>query len=79
MIARMDKTHHFADSLSRNRTTYSFSTKTYPRMVPGKLQKTDKLYGFYAFLSTILLFNVFQKNLNNIHDVHVSILISSFM
>ena len=48
MMARLDKTYYFAASLGRKRTTYSFLTKKYRRMVPRKLRKTDNLYGFYA-------------------------------
>ena len=71
MIARLEKTYYFADSLSRKRTAYSSLTKIYRRMVPRKLQKTDNLCGFYAIYSAFLLFKFYQRNLNNIHDVHV--------
>ena len=38
MIARLNKTCYFAESLGRKRTTSSFLTKKYWRMVPRKLQ-----------------------------------------
>ena len=79
MMARLDKTYYFADSLGRKRTTYSFLTKKYRRMVPQKLQKTDNLCGFYAIYSAFRLFKFYQTNLNNIHDVHVLNFISNFM
>ena len=79
MIARLDKTYYFSDSLSRKRTAYSFLTKKYRRMVPRKLQKTDNLCGFYAIYSVFLLFELYQTNLNNIHDVHVLNFISNFL
>ena len=79
MIARMDKSYYFADSLGRKRPTYPFLAKKYRRMVPRKLQKTDNLCGFYAIYSAILLFKFFQKNLNNVHDVHVLNFISNFV
>ena len=79
MIARMDKSYYFADSLGRKRSTYPFLTKKFRQMVPRKLQKTDNLCGFYAIYSAFLLFKFFQKNLNNVHDVYVLNFISNFM
>ena len=79
MIARLDKSYYFADSLGRNRSTYPFLTKKFRRMVPRKLQKTDILCSFYAIYSAFVLFKFFQKNLNNVHDVHVFNFISKFM
>ena len=79
MINRLDKSYYFADSLGRKRSAYPFLTNDFRRMVPRKLQKTDNLCGFYAIYSAFLLFKFFQKNLNNIHDVHVLIFISNFM
>ena len=79
MIARLDKSYYFADSLGRKRSTYPFLTKKFRRMVPRKLQKTDNLCGFYAIYSAFLLFKFFQKNLNNVHDVYVLNFISNFM
>ena len=78
MIARLDKSYYFADSLGKKRSTYPFLTKKFRRMVPRKLQKTD-LCGFYAIYSAFLLFKFFQKNLNNVHDVYVLNFISNFM
>ena len=46
MIARLDKSYYFSDSLGRKRSTYPFLTKKFRRMVPRKLQKTDNLCGF---------------------------------
>ena len=40
MIARLNKSYYFADSLGRKRSTYPFLTKKFRRMVPRKLQKT---------------------------------------
>ena len=79
MIARMNKSYYFADSLGRKRSTYPFLTKKFRRMVPRKLQKTDNLCGFYAIYSAFLLFKFFRKNLNNVHDVYVLNFISNFM
>ena len=79
MMARLDKTYYFADSLGRKRTTYFFLTKKYRRMVPRKLQKTEILCGFYAIYSAFLLFKFYQTNLNNLHDRHVLNFISNFM
>ena len=78
MIARLDKTYYFANSLGRKRTAYSFLTKKYRRMVPRKLQKTDNLCEFYAICSAFLLYKFYQRNLKNIHDVHVLNFISNF-
>ena len=79
MIARLDKSYYFADSLGRKRSTHPFLMKKIRRMVPRKLQKTDNLCGFYAIYSAFLLLEFFQKNLNNVHDVNVLNFISSFM
>ena len=79
MIARLDQTYYFADSLGQKRTAYSFLTKKYRRMVPRKLQETDNLCGFSAIFSPFLLFKIYQTNLNNIHDVHALNFISNFM
>ena len=79
MMARLDKTYYFVNSLGRKRTIYSFLTKKYRRMVPRKLQKTDNLCGFYAIYSAFLLFKFYQTNLNKFHDVHVFNFISNFM
>ena len=79
MIARLEKSYYFADWLGRNRSTYPFLTKKYRRMVPRKLQKTVNLCEFYAIYSAFLLITFFQKNLNNVHDVHVLSFNSNFM
>ena len=79
MIARRNKSYYFADSLGRKRSTYPFLTKKYRQMVPRKLQKTEKLCGFDAMYSAFLLFKFFQKNLNNVHDVHVLNFISNYL
>ena len=79
MVARLDKSYYFADSLGRKRSTQLFLTKKCRRMVPRKLQKTDDLCGFYAIYSAFLLFEFFQKNLNEIHDVNVLNFVSNFI
>ena len=79
VIARLDNSYYFADSLGRKRSTYPFLTKNFRRMVPRKLQNTDNLCSFYAIYSAFLLFKFFQKNLNNVHDVYVLNFISNFM
>ena len=47
MIARLDKSYYFADSLGKKRSTYPFLTKKLRRMVPRKLQKIDNLSVFF--------------------------------
>ena len=79
MIGRLDKPYYLADSLGRKRTTYSFLTKKYWQMAPRKLQKTDNLCGNYAIYSAFLLFKLYQRNLNNFHDVHVLNFIGNFL
>ena len=79
MIARLDKSYYFADSLGRKSSTYPFLTKKFRRMVSRKLQKTENLCGFSVFHSAFLLFKFFQKNLNNVFDVLVLKFISNFM
>ena len=61
MIARLDKSYYFADSLGTKRSTYPFLTKKFRRMVPRKLQKTDNLCSFYAIYSAFLLFKIFKR------------------
>ena len=79
MIARLDKTYYFADSLGQKKRFYSFLTKKYQRIVPQKLQKTDNLCGFYAISLAFLLFKFYQTNLNNNQDELVLNFISNFM
>ena len=79
MIAGLDKSYNFADSLGRKRSIYPFLTKKFRPMVPRKLQKSDNLCGFCAIYSSLFLFKFFQKNLNNVHDVHVLNFISNFL
>ena len=79
LIARLDKSYYFEDSLARDRSIYPFLTKKYRRMLLLKLQKTDNLCEFYSSYSTFILFKLFQKNLNNVHDVHVLNFFSNFM
>ena len=79
MIARLNKSYYFADSLGRKRSTYPFLTKKFRRMVPRKLKKTDNLCNFNAIFSAFLLFKFFQRNLNNVHGVYVLNFISNFM
>ena len=57
MIARMDKTYYFADSVGQKRTAYSFLTKKYRRMVTRKLQKTDNLCGITQFIQHFFFLN----------------------
>ena len=65
--------------LWEERDLYPILKNKLRRMVPRKLQKTDKLCGFYAIYSAFFLFKFFQKDLNNVHDVHVLSFISNFM
>ena len=37
MVARLNKSYYFADSLGRKRSTYPFLTKNYRQMIPRKL------------------------------------------
>ena len=62
MIARLDKSYYFADSLGRKSSTYPFLTKKYRRMVPRKLPKTDTLCGFYALFSAFVLFKLLNSD-----------------
>ena len=39
IIAQMDKTYYFADSLGTKRSTYSFLRKKFWQRIPQKLQK----------------------------------------
>ena len=79
MIARLDKISYFADSLGRKRSTYSFLSKKYRRMISQKLQKTDNLYGFNANYSAFLLFKFYQRSLNVVLDVHIWNFMSNFL
>ena len=57
MIARLNKTYYFIDSLGRKRSTYSFLTKKYWQMVPRKLQNTDNLGDFTQFIQHFIFLN----------------------
>lgn len=77
MIARLNKTYYFADSLGRRR--YKFLNKKYQRMVPRKLQNIENLCGFYTIYAAFHLFTFFESKINNVHDCHVLNFISNFM
>ena len=57
MIARLDNTYYFADSMGRKRTAYSFPTKIYRRMVPRKLQKLIICADFPQFIQHFFFLN----------------------
>ena len=57
MMARLDKTYYFADSLGRKRTAYSFLTKKYRRMVPRKLKKLIICLDFTQFIQLFFFLN----------------------
>ena len=79
MIARLHDNYFYADSLGRPYSSYSFLNSKYTRMVPRKLQRSDNLCGFHAIYAAFQLFKFFQKQINNIHDVHVLNFISNYM
>ena len=61
MIARLDKTYYFADSLDQKITIFFLSNKKVFANVPRKLKNTKNLCGFYANNSASLLFKFYQK------------------
>ena len=65
MIARLDKSYYFADSLGRKISTYPFVTKKFRRMVPRKLQKLIICVDFTQFIEHIF-FKILQRNLNKL-------------
>ena len=79
MIARLNRTFFYADSLARPITKYKFLNKMYQKMIQQPVQKTDNLYGFYTIFAAFQLFIFFQTKLNNVHDVHVLKLKSNYM
>ena len=46
MIARLNRTYYYADSLARLITKYKFLNKKYQKMIQQPVQKTDNLCGF---------------------------------
>ena len=57
MIARLDKSYYFANSLGRKRSTYPFLTKKFRRMVPRKLQKLIICVVFTQFIQHFSFLN----------------------
>ena len=79
MIARLNRTYYYADSLARPIRKYKFLNKKCQKMIQQPVQKTDNLCGFYTILAEFQLFKFFQAKLNNVHDVHVLNFISNYM
>ena len=79
MIARLNRTYYYADSLARPITNYKFLNKNYQKMIQQPVKKTDNLCGFYTIFAAFQLFKFFQTKLNNVHDVHVLNFISNYM
>ena len=79
LIARLNRSYYYADSLARSVTHYKFLGKKYQKIIHRPLQKMQNLCGFYAIFAAFQLFKFFQTNLNNIHDVHVLNFISNYM
>ena len=81
MIARLNRTYYYADSLARPITKYKFldkNYKKYQKMIQQPVQKTDNLCGFYTIIAAFQLFKIFQSKLNNVHDVRVLNFISNY-
>ena len=79
MIARLNRTYYYADSLDRPITKYKFLNKKYQKMIQQPVQKIDNLCGFYTIFAAFQLFKFFQTKLNNFHDLHVLYFISNYM
>ena len=79
MIAQLDKSYYFANSLRRRRSTYPFLTKNIDKWFLESYKKLIICVDFYGIYSVFHPFNFFQKKLNNIHDAHVLIFIRIFM
>ena len=59
MIARLNRTYYYADSLARPITKYKFLSKKYQKMIQQPYQKTDNLCGFYKIFAAFQLFIFF--------------------
>ena len=70
MIARLNRTYYYADSLACPNKKYKFLNKKYQKMIQHPVQKTDNLCGFYTIFAAFHLFKFFQTKLNNVHDIH---------
>ena len=51
MIARLNRTVYYADSLARSTTQKKILSKKYQKMIQGPVQKRDNLCGFYKILA----------------------------
>ena len=78
MIARLNRTYYYADSLARP-IRKKFVNKKYQKMIQQPVQKTDNLCGFYTIFAAFQLFKFFQTKLNNVHDVHLLNFMSIFI
>ena len=79
MIAQLNRTYYYADSLACPITKYTFLRKKYPKMIQHPVQKTNNLYGYYKIFQAFQLFNFFQTKLNNARYVFVLNLIGHYM
>ena len=79
IIARLNRTHYYADSLAPPITKYKFLNKKYQKIKQQPVQKIEILCEFYTNFAAFQLFNFFQTKLNNVHEVHVLNLISNYM
>ena len=79
MIARLNRTYYYADSLAHPITKYKFLNKKYQKMIQQPVQKTDNLCGFHTIFAAFQPFKFFQTKLNKVHHVHVLNFISNYM
>ena len=66
MIARLNRTYYYADSLARPITKHKFSNKNYQKMIQQPVQETDNLCGFHKNFAAFQIFKFFQTKLNNV-------------
>ena len=71
MIARLNRTYYYADSLARPITKYKFLNERYQKMIQHPVPKTENLCRFYTIFAALQMVNFFQTKLDNVNDVHV--------
>ena len=79
MIARLNRTYYYADSLACPIKKYKFLNKEYQKTIQHPVKKIGNLCGFYTIFAAFQLFKFFQTKLNNVHDVHFLNFISNSM
>ena len=79
MIKNSRQNLYFADSLGREKYSFSFLKQHYEQMMPEPLQSHPSVCGFYTIHAAFHLFNFRQEEITGVHDVNVLSFICIYM